>query len=263
MYFQPVMQRIIVILFSLILLAPVMAQSQYNYQLQDVKRFKAGEKLVYSIKYGPVTGGTATISLTKEIYKKKVAYHAKIFARTKGLADKVYKVRDTYESYIDVNTMLPIMAIQNLKEGDYRFYTEMRFNQADSSVYSLKSDSTYKIPITAVDMVTLLYYIRSMNLERISKGQFIDINIFFDEEVLPFDFRYKGIETVKTSDGTYRCHRFDPVVIVGREFKSEDDMSVYLSADGNYIPVRVKFDLKIGSIKCDLIEAHNTRYVVK
>jgi hypothetical protein len=249
----------IAIFLSIVVLS-LHAQSEFKYKLAEKKHYKSGERLVYSIKYGPVTGGTAEITFNKKNYKGQAAYHAKIFARTRGLANKIYKVRDTYESYMQLNDLMPIMAVQNLKEGDYRFYTEMHFDQENSTVYSMKSDSTYNIPAKAVDMVTLLYYIRAMNLEKIQKGQFIDINIFFDEEVLPFDFRYKGIETIKTSYGTFECHRFDPVVIVGREFKSEDDMKIYLSTDGNFVPIRVKFDLKVGSIKCDLIEHYNLVY---
>ena len=64
----------------------------------------------------------------------------------------------------------------------------------------------------------------------------------------------KGLETIKTKLGKINCFKFSPVVEVGRVFDTEDDLSIWISNDNNFIPVRVQFDLFIGSLKCDLIE---------
>jgi hypothetical protein len=46
----------------------------------------------------------------------------------------------------------------------------------------------------------------------------------------------------------------------GRIFEKEDDMNIYLSADRNRVPIRVEFNLKVGSVKCDLIEYSGLKY---
>ena len=91
----------------------------------------------------------------------------------------------------------------------------------------------------------------------LKNGDVIPITTFFGDEIFPFPLRYKGIETVKTKLGKHKCYRFDPVVEVGRIFESEDDMTIWISADDNMVPIRVKFDMILGSVKCDLVKYKN------
>lgn len=46
----------------------------------------------------------------------------------------------------------------------------------------------------------------------------------------------------------------------GRVFKSEDDMTAWFTDDKNFIPVRVRFELIVGSLRCDLDQYANLRY---
>jgi hypothetical protein len=46
----------------------------------------------------------------------------------------------------------------------------------------------------------------------------------------------------------------------GRMFDSEDDMTIWLSADKNIIPIKVRFDLLVGSLRMDLEEFSNLKY---
>ncbi len=82
--------------------------------------FKPGEELKYSIYFGPINAGIADVSLVKTYYDRKEVYHSKVVGRSTGIADKIYKVKDTYESYFDTLTILPLMSIRDIKEGRYR-----------------------------------------------------------------------------------------------------------------------------------------------
>jgi len=62
----------------------------------------------------------------------------------------------------------------------------------------------------------------------------------------------KGIETIDTPLGKLECYLFVPVTEVGRAFKNEDDMQVWISRDLNRIPVRIRFELRVGSFTCNL-----------
>ena len=63
-----------------------------------------------------------------------------------------------------------------------------------------------------------------------------------------------GYETVKTKLGKVECMKFIPIVITGRVFKNPDDMVVWFSKDKNFIPIRIRFNLFVGAVYCDLIE---------
>ena len=45
---------------------------------------------------------------------------------------------------------------------------------------------------------------------------------------------------------------FRPLVQSGRVFKEEESLTVWISDDNNKLPVRIKANLAVGSIKADL-----------
>ena len=46
--------------------------------------------------------------------------------------------------------------------------------------------------------------------------------------------------------------KFVPVVQEGRIFKTEEDLTVWITDDANKIPVMVKADILVGSIKMEM-----------
>lgn len=221
-----------------------------------VLNFQHGEELVYAMKYGIIHGGNAILSLNESRYENKPVFHARAYARSVGLVDKLFKVEDTYESYFDPWSCLPFKAIRNIREGGYRYYNEVLFANADSLVFSEKSGQI-EVPPDILDIVSSLYFLRRMNLDSLKDGDVIEVVTFFGDEVFPFPLRYRGTEIVKTKLGKFDCHRLDPVVEVGRIFESEDDMTLWISADENKIPMRVRFDMIVGGVLCDLAEYSN------
>ena len=228
--------------------------------LKDFKSFAPGEQLRFLIRYGFLHGGEASTTLELMDYNGKTLYHARVLAQSTGLADKIFGVTDIYESFFDQNSCLPQKAIRNIKEGNFRYYNEVYYKHEDNTLYSQRSDSVFQVPANILDMVSTLYYIRSVNLEILEKGDAIEVITFFGDEIFPFKIRYSGKETIKTKFGKITCFRFDPVVEAGRIFKSEDDMTIWISDDQNLLPVLVKFDMLVGSIKCELDGFANLKY---
>ena len=58
-----------------------------------------------------------------------------------------------------------------------------------------------------------------------------------------------------TEIGKYRCLKFRPIVQKGRIFKSEEDLSVWITDDKNHIPVAAQAKILVGSIKLDITGA--------
>jgi hypothetical protein len=233
---------------------------QFKEHVTKEKSFRDGENLLYVVKFGFIVGGNASLVLKQEYFNNKLVFHARGEAKTVGLAEKLYSVKDIFESFFDMHTILPYKSIRDVKEGNYRKHEEAIFNHAANSVYSTRKDTTVTIPKNTLDMMSLLYYIRSIDLYEMKNGDVLRTVTFFDEELFPFDIRFKGTEIVKTKYGKIRCYRFDPVVEPGRMFKSEDDMTIWISADRNLIPIKVKFNLVVGSLHMDLSEYSNLKY---
>jgi len=232
----------------------------FSQTLSKVNNFKDGEVLKYQIKYGFIHGGVASASLKLTNYKGKIVFHAIITGNTTGIADKIFKVKDTYESYFDTSTLLPLKAIRNIKEGNYRYYNEVYYDHANSAIYNKRLDSIIKVPARIMDMTSALYYLRNVEMHKLKKGDAVEVITYFGDEVFPFKIRYTGLEYVTIKKKKIKCHRFDPVVEPGRIFKSEDDMTVWISADKNQIPIVIRFDMWVGAIYCELESFESLKY---
>jgi len=245
-----------VLILFLFLAAFMISKAQIPINSLPNNAYKAGEKLVYLLYYGPIDGGLATAILEKTPYNGGEVYHARIEAKTIGLAEVLYHIKDVYESYFDPVPGLPYKAIRNIQEGRYRDYDEIYFYRENNTLKSLKK-GTISVPEYLHDIVSVLYYFRRSDLSGLKNGDVIKIQTFFGGDLFPVILRYQGKETIKTDLGKIPCLRFAPVTEVGRMFKTEDDMTIWFSDDAMRLPVRVKMNLIVGSVKCDLIEYHN------
>lgn len=230
---------------------------------ENNKPFKSGEKLVYVAHFGWLNAGKATFTIVDSSYKKEPAYFAKVKASTIGLADKLYKVRDTYSSYFSPETGLPFLAIRDINEGSYNYYNEVEFNHRRNIVKSKKSGK-HDVPENILDMVSAYYFFREALVNDIKKkGDELIVDTYFADEIFPLKLRYVGDDRIKTKLGKFKCMKFSPVVEPGRIFDSEDDVTIWISKDKNYIPLRIQVDLIIGSIKCDLVKYSGLQYPLK
>ncbi|MGK9517788.1 DUF3108 domain-containing protein, partial [Salmonella enterica subsp. enterica] len=76
--------------------------------------------------------------------------------------------------------------------------------------------------------------------------------MFFDNETTKFKLKFVGREDITTKFGTVPTMIFKPLVQSGRVFKEKESVTLWITDDGNKLPVRVKADLAVGSIKADL-----------
>ena len=103
------------------------------------------------------------------------------------------------------------------------------------------------------DMVSAYYFLRSnYNKDLIKVGDVVSLNMFFDEENYKFKLKFLGKETINTTFGKIKTLKFRPYVMAGRVFKEEESLTLWVSDDDNKIPLRIKADLAVGSLRADL-----------
>jgi hypothetical protein len=225
----------------------------------EKNNFVPGEKLVFQVYYGPLNAGMVDTYLSLDTFKNRQVYYAEAIARSTGLADKLYRIRDMYGGYFDPETLLPLKSIRDISEGNYKKHNIVEYNHDSLKAYSSESGE-HDIPANIRDMVAVFYYVRTIEFDTMKYDDIIKINTFFDDELFPFDMRFRGRETIKTRGGTFNCIKLVPFVEPGRIFRKEDDMTIWFSDDVNRVPIRGKFDLIVGSIKCDLIQWEGLKY---
>jgi len=216
--------------------------------------FRPGEKLTYRLSYGAFDAGEAvlTVEETTKMVQGRKLWKMRGIGKTISAFEWFYKVNDRYESYMDAEGMFPWLFIRRVDEGGYLINQDYAFYQHKNQVDNGEGKK-FTIPDLCQDMISAFYYARTLDFSKAKKGDIFTVNIFLDDELYPTKIKYLGKEEVKIRKGKYRCHKFAPIVQEGRVFNSEEDLTVWITDDGNKIPILAKANLKVGSLKMHLV----------
>ena len=232
----------------------------------QVSSYQPGEKVDYTIHYGVITGGVGTLELKRDTLNGKEVWHSSIIARTTGMAEALFKVRDVYESFMNPETELPVKSIRNISEGRYRKYNEVLFDHAsrqDSAILTSDLTGVHITPQNIHDILSCFYWFRNHilpDIENVKNGEMITVTTWFTDELYPIRMRYVGSEEIRTKAGKINCHKFNPVTETGRLFKTEEDVSFWFSADKNFLPVKIRFNIFVGAFTVDLVSYEGLVY---
>lgn len=244
------MKKVLHIIILLILLS----SAAYG----QVKSYMPGEKAIYTIQYGVITSGKGSLEVKTDTLDGREVWHAKFLAKTTGLADAIFKVIDIYEVYINPETELPAKSIRNVHEGRYYRYNVVTFDhntRSDSAILSSDVSGIHIAPKGIHDIISCFYYFRNHILpegNKLKKGDLLEINTWFTDQLYPIRLRFVGMEDVKIGGGKIKCYKFNPVTEVGRLFKTEEDVSFWFSADKNFLPVKIRFNIFVGAFLVEL-----------
>ncbi|MFM1931200.1 MAG: hypothetical protein RL226_503 [Bacteroidota bacterium] len=222
--------------------------------------FKTGEKLVYRVHYGFIDAGEAVLEVKDSKWKfaGRDAFHVVGTGRSLGGFDWVFKVRDRYETYIDKQGMFPYRFIRNVDEGGYKIHQDYTFFPGKRALRTHEKQE-YRTPGFIQDLLSAFYYARTLDFTGVKKGDTFEIITFVDGEVFPLRIKYVSTEVISLRKGKFKCMKFVPVIQQGRIWKSEDDLEVWVTADKNKIPILVKSDILVGSIKMEMVEYQNLK----
>src|SRR5688572_353503 len=247
---------------SLLVLTVVFGFVFSGFESRDTMRdlnndsFSTGEKLNYIVHYGLINAGEAQLDVDNDIQmiNNRPCYKVNVDGKTTGSFDFFLRIRDTWRSYIDTSAILPQRFHRNIEEGKYKKKENMMFDHYKDmvTVEDKKETNTFKVPDNVQDIVSGVYYLRTLNYDKRKIGEPIKIQGFFDDEVFDFTVTYRGKTTVETKAGNIKVIRLVPKMPKNKLFDGEDAVSVYLSDDKNKIPVLIQAEMFVGAVKIDL-----------
>ena len=220
--------------------------------------FQEGEWIKFKMSYGSwLKAGNATLEVKESTFNGKPVYHIVGKGWTTGAIKWFFKVKDRYESYIDKETGMPYKFIRKIDEGGHTKDIEIEFDHVKQEAFvedkKRKTKKTIATEKDVQDMVSAFYYLRNnYDTESIKEGEIVTLNMFFDEENYNFRLKFLGRETIDTEFGKVKSLVFRPYVMAGRVFKEQESLTLWVSADKNKIPLRIKADLAIGSLQANL-----------
>lgn len=231
--------------------------------------FEAGEEIVYKIYYNWNFVWLSAGEVTFKVQDEGDEFHISAKGRTYSSYEWFFKVRDNYDTYISKENLLPRVSIRDVHEGNYQRYDKVTFDQNTNQAVSLRGKTkedaqpeTFNVDGCMHDILSIIYYMRNLNFDGMSKGQEVPVKVFLDRETYPLSVKYKGTEnnTKIKGMGRYKTHKFSPELIAGEVFNEGDEMNVYVSKDANKIPLMIESPVSVGSIKVVLKSYKGLRY---
>ncbi len=233
--------------FPLIVFGKVKKDEKSEFRKIDNKAFNVGEKLTFDVKYGFVTAGVAVMAVPRiRRISGRNAFNITFDVNSVPSFDWIYKVRDHYETYLDVEGLFPWRFEQHIREGSYSRDFSAFFDQRNGKAKTTGGE--YKIPKYVNDIVSAFYYARTLDYSKLRVGDLIHLQNFYKDTVYDLDVKYLGKERVSVPAGTFNCIVVEPIIKKGGLFKSEGSIYIWLTDDELKIPVKVKTKVVVGAI---------------
>lgn len=247
----------------LILFASVYADNEGLRKMQN-HAYKRGESLSYRVFYDSwltawITAGVGTVEVLEDNKKfhGRDTYHMRIVGKSVGLFSWFFKVRDRFESYVDMEAQVPWKFIRRTREGDYRKDDDVIFNQ-----FEHWAESRYmkrEIPPNTQDIVSAFYVMRNLDFSELKVNDEMRVQFMLDDSVYISKIIFLGKDTIDTKIGKIRALKFKPKVVTGEVFDEQYPMTIWVSDDPNHIPLMLKSAVIIGSISIEITDYKNLK----
>ncbi|MFA7687554.1 MAG: DUF3108 domain-containing protein [Moheibacter sp.] len=236
----------------------------FSFIQSDSQNYQSGEYLQYRIHYGILNAGFATLKVNSVKYEGKPHFHVVGEGSSSGAVRAFYKVDDRYETYIDAATNKPSKFIRKISEGGYTRDQVFTFDHK-KKIATINDRKAQKVSYREFssdvqDLLSAFYYLRNYDTDKLKTGDFIGVDILMADETYKFKLKILGRESMKTKFGHIKCIKIQPYVQSGRIFKASESVTMWVTDDKNHVPIQIKADLAVGSLKADLHSYNNVKH---
>lgn len=225
---------------------------------QDRLAFCAGESMSFVIhyKWGVINSdvGMASVTLSEEDFNGIPTFHCEVIGSTTRLFDFVFKVREHFESWFTRDGLRPIKFIRDSHEGKYvatnTFNYDWEHALIAADVYSTTAGQrSVELPLDrcTYDLPSLFFLARNMNIDAVTPEIRYPMTFAIDDDVYNVHFILHGRETIDVKGlGRINTIKFSARLLAGEVFRSDTDMTIYISDDDNRLPVYFEAPLLVG-----------------
>ena len=228
--------------------------------VEEELAFQAGEKVDFILhyKWGSINTdvGTATVTLDSLTFNGQEAFRCSVFGKTKKFYDVFFKVREDFDSWFTRDGLKPLKFTRDTYEGGYEARNTYLYEWDAAEPYiaadvytSNLGQKSMQLPLTpcTYDLPALFFFARNMDMDNVVPGKRYPMTFAIDEEVYNVYFILYGPETIKVKGlGTVETIRFAAKLLEGEVFKGEEDMTIWVTADDNRLPVYFEAPLRVG-----------------
>lgn len=226
--------------------------------------FSSAEKLIYIASYNMsgIMNDFAQLTLeTKKVKtKSSTLLHLKCKATSYKKWDNFLKIRNLHESYVNPKTITPYLYKKEIEENDFYKFVKYKYNHKTKAVNvflrskSRNFDSGYwdrnteiSIDPKTKDIVATLYYIRTLDMNKVTIGTTKNLPILFENKQSNLALTLLKKETINTAIGEKECYKLAINIDKKVSSRSKNNNVIWLTSDENKIPVYGKFKVALGS----------------
>ena len=208
--------------------------------------FAVGEELRFSASFAGIRAGTATMKVAGiENVRGRPAYHI-VFTIDGGIP--LYRVRDRYDSWVDVQTLASLRFVQNIREGGYHRNTT--YEIFPEQVQYRKDDGALEPSVAhPLDDGSFIYAIRA-SVPGVGETRRDDR--YFRPDRNPVVLTGLRSETVSVGAGRFATTVIRPSIKANGIFSENGEAQVWLSDDANRYPVQLKSKFSKFSLTLEL-----------
>lgn len=241
-------------------------------QEQENGTFMAGEELTYKIYYNWNFIWLAAGEVVFRVDDLGDKYKLSARGRTFSSYEWFFRADDYFESIVRKSDLLPVSFKRDIKEGKYRYYEKIEFDQQGLQLKTwtgkspeTATESSHSISKNMHDVLSLVYSVRTHAFTAEQEGSILPLNIFLDKKAYDLKLVYYGTKENKKVYrlGRYTSHHLSPEVIAGSVFKENDRMHIWASTDKNQVPLLIESPVSVGSVKAVLSGYKGLKYEFK
>jgi hypothetical protein len=211
--------------------------------------FAVGEELTFKASFAGIRAGTARMKVVNiENVRGRAAYHI-VFTIDGGIP--LFRVRDRYESWIDVQSLSSLRHIQQISEGGYHRNTTYEI-YPERALYQKDGGALQPSVARPLDDGSFIYAIRA---DMPSVGETQRDDRYFRPDRNPVVLKGMRHESVEVGAGRFSTTVIHPSIKANGIFSDNGDAQVWFTDDANRYPVLVKSKFSKFSLTLELLSA--------
>ncbi|RYE19446.1 MAG: DUF3108 domain-containing protein, partial [Sphingobacteriaceae bacterium] len=142
--------------------------------------------------------------------------------------------------------------------GKYRRTDKVVFDYEEKKITA--QTGTFPFKGQVFDLPSVYYFARNLDLAKIKPGDELKLQYFSEKKVETLGITYVGKENVTCDLGTFNCLKFCPSIIPGRIFRKDSKLYLWITNDGNRIPIKAQVEILVGTVTLEITNAKGLKY---
>ena len=216
--------------------------------------FAVGEELLFEVRWMGLLAGNASMAVNGQLSRDgHDVYHIRTLAQSSPFFSAFYHVRDLGETYVDVRELYPWYFQLDQREGKRVVQRTVTFDQERGIAVYTKNQAPPQevaVPPKVQDSLSSLYLLRTLPLR---VGEPIHMHTFSNGRTYDVEIQVLRRERVEAYWGPVDAFVVRPVLRFQELLRQTGDVLIWLTDDERRLPVRMRTEIKVGTIEATLI----------